>query len=91
MDAQLPVDPRTLDAGEDAQVGGEPRGVWERGRELQQSGGQEGRMYVCAARRRDTISHGRLRPLRVFPASRPEATLSFPALAQTEQPKKTHQ
>lgn len=29
MDAQLPVDPRTLNAGEDAQVGGEPRGVWK--------------------------------------------------------------
>lgn len=27
MDAQLSVDPRTLDAGQDAQVGGEPRGA----------------------------------------------------------------
>lgn len=29
VDSQLPVDPRTFDAGEDAQVGGEPRRVWE--------------------------------------------------------------
>lgn len=37
VDAQLPVDPRAFDAGEDAQVGGEPRRVWEKQGE-QQSG-----------------------------------------------------
>lgn len=31
VDSQLPVDSRALDAGEDAQVGGQPRRVWKRG------------------------------------------------------------
>lgn len=30
VDSQLPVDPRTFDAGKDAQIGGQPRWVWER-------------------------------------------------------------
>lgn len=30
VDSQLPVDPWTFNAREDAQVGGQPRGVWER-------------------------------------------------------------
>lgn len=29
VDSQLPVDPRTFNTGEDAQVGGQPRWVWE--------------------------------------------------------------
>lgn len=33
--AQLPVDPRAFDAGEDAQVGGEPCRVWEKQGERQ--------------------------------------------------------
>ncbi len=33
MNAQLSVDPWTLDARQDAQVGGEPRGAWGRVRE----------------------------------------------------------
>ncbi len=33
MNAQLSVDPWTLDARQDAQVGGEPRGAWGRMRE----------------------------------------------------------
>ena len=36
VDPQLPVDPRALDAHQDAQVGGQPGGVWERGREREQ-------------------------------------------------------
>lgn len=51
MDAQLPVDTRTLDAGEDAQVGGEPRWVWRSGRRRRKS------LHVCVARRRVAISH----------------------------------
>ncbi len=30
VDSQLPVDPRTFNTGEDAQVGGQPRRVWEK-------------------------------------------------------------
>lgn len=62
MDAQLPVDPRTLDAGEDAQVGGEPRGVWrvrERNAAVRKTTRQKKaeEACMCAARRRDIISH----------------------------------
>lgn len=38
VDAQLPVDPRAFDAGEDAQVGGEPCRVWEK--QVEQQSGQ---------------------------------------------------
>lgn len=51
MDAQLPVDPRTLDAGEDAQVGGEP--CWVCGeREMAKEGGK-----VCMSWQPDATSH----------------------------------
>lgn len=81
MDAKLPVDPRALDAGEDAQVGGEPRGVWRDGernagvrRTRRQTTAEEfSGQHVCAARCRKTLSH-RLHAVvcvlsRVFPAS----------------------
>lgn len=65
MDAKLPVDAGTLDAGEDAQVGGEPRGVWREGgrnavvrRTRRQETVEElAGLHACAARRRNAISH----------------------------------
>lgn len=93
MDAKLPVDAGTLDAGEDAQVGGEPRGVWrerERNAVVRRTRRQEAveelaSLLVCAARRRNAISlhTGACVLSRVFPASRPAATFGFPASAQT--------
>lgn len=41
VDPQLPVDPRTFNAGEDAQVGGEPRRVWGKEEESQDQTGEE--------------------------------------------------
>ena len=35
VDPQLTVDPRALDAHQDAQVGGQPGGVWERRRQTE--------------------------------------------------------